>query len=151
MSLSIRRGRPDDTPAVTEMNARMALETERKSLDLATLTRGVRAVLSDENHGIYFVAELEGAVAAQLMITREWSDWRDGWIWWIQSVYVRPEARRQGIFRALYDHVLGEAARAQDVVGLRLYVERDNETAQRVYLSLGMQWTTYHVLERCPL
>ena len=115
------------------------------------LTAGVRNALSEPPKGLYFLAELDGKVVGQTMITSEWSDWRNGWVWWFSSVYVVPEARRQGVFRALYHHVVEAARNRGDVVGLRLYVERDNHTAHQTYLSLGMEWTTYGVLERCPI
>jgi GNAT superfamily N-acetyltransferase len=151
MPLTLRRATSEDAPIIIEFNQRLAQESEDKTLDLAVLSRGVAAVLADPARGLYFVAELDGRIIGQLMITLEWSDWRNGWIWWIQSVYVRQEARRQGVFRALYQHV-HQAARADpEVVGLRLYVERDNQVAQQTYLSLGMEATGYLVLERCPL
>ena len=101
--------------------------------------------------GLYFIAEKDGAIVGQTMVTLEWSDWRNGWMWWIQSVYVRPEARRRGVFRALYDHVLQAARREPAVIGLRLYVEHENQAAQQTYLSLGMQWTSYRMLQTYPL
>jgi GNAT superfamily N-acetyltransferase len=151
MPLSIRRGVPADTALVAEMNARMAQETEHRTLDLAILTPGVQAVLCDSSRGLYFLAEQDGVVLGQTMITLEWSDWRNGWMWWIQSVYVKPDARRQGVFKALYQHIVEAAKAAGDVVGIRLYVEQENRTAQQTYLSLGMERTTYQLLERCPL
>ncbi|MGL4555208.1 MAG: GNAT family N-acetyltransferase [Gemmataceae bacterium] len=151
MTLLIRPPTLDDLPTIVEFNQRLAQETEGKALDPDTLTRGVRAVLDDPTRGVYFVAELAGRVAGQLMITLEWSDWRDGWIWWIQSVYVRAEARQAGVFRALYRHVLDEAKRRGDVAGLRLYVEDHNAAARAAYHKLGMADAGYRVLERCPL
>jgi len=150
-SLTIRQGRPEDAPLIADMNARMAEETEHKSLDRTILRKGVQAVLSDPSRGRYYIAELGGVVVGQTAITLEWSDWRNGWIWWLSSVYVHATARRQGVFRALYRHILDEARAAGDVVGLRLYVERDNQVAQNAYLKLGMERTAYQVLERCPL
>ena len=151
MPLTIRRGRPADADVVADFNRLLALESEGKSLDRAILARGVRAVLGDPARGLYFLAELDGAVVGQLMLTYEWSDWRNGWIWWIQSVYVRGDARRRGVFRALYEHAVAEAQAQPDVVGLRLYVERDNQAAQQTYLRLGMSPTGYLVLEKYPL
>jgi len=147
----IRPGRPDDAALIADMNARMAEETEHKTLDQAVLLAGVRAVLADPSRGRYFIAELDGAMVGQTAITLELSDWRNGWLWWLSSVYVHREARRRGVFRALYEHVLAEARAAGDVVGLRLYVERDNQVAQNAYLKLGMERTAYQVLERYPL
>src|SRR5262245_15850660 len=151
MPLTIRRGVPSDTALVADMNARMAQETEHRTLDLPVLTAGVRTVLSDPGRGLYFIAEKDEAVVGQAMVTLEWSDWRNGWLWWIQSVYVHPEARRQGVFTVLYRHILEAAKAAGDVVGLRLYVEQDNRAAQNTYLKLGMERTRYQLLERCPL
>jgi ribosomal protein S18 acetylase RimI-like enzyme len=151
MSLLVRRAIPADAAVIVEYNCRLAVETEGKSLDLGTLTAGVAAGLADENKAIYFVAEQDGAVGGQLMLTREWSDWRNGWIWWIQSVYVRQESRRSGVFRALYQHVIDTAKRDPEVIGLRLYVEHENHAAQQTYARLGMEKTSYRVFERCPL
>jgi ribosomal protein S18 acetylase RimI-like enzyme len=111
----------------------------------------VAAVLADPHKGLYFVAEDDVQVVGQVCLTYEFSDWRNGWMWWIQSVYVRPEYRRQGVFRALYEHVYQSAVADPEVIGLRLYVERDNHGAQEVYKRLGMERTGYLVLERCPL
>jgi GNAT superfamily N-acetyltransferase len=134
-----------------EFNRLLALESEHKVLDPAILEAGVAAVLADPGRGRYFVAEGEGGMMGQLMLTTEWSDWRNGWFWWIQSVYVCAEARRQGVFRALYEHVEGLARQDASVVGLRLYVEEENLHAQETYLRLGMERTGYLLLERCPL
>jgi ribosomal protein S18 acetylase RimI-like enzyme len=149
MSLTLRRATPADAAVIAEFNRRLAHETEGKSLDDVILSAGVAAVLADSSRGLYFVAERDGAVLGQLMITTEWSDWRNGWIWWIQSVYVRQDARRLGVFRALYQHVEAAARANAQVVGLRLYVEHDNHAAQQTYLGLGMERTGYLVLERC--
>jgi ribosomal protein S18 acetylase RimI-like enzyme len=152
MSLTLRRAVPTDVAVVTEFNARLAFETENKALDRTTLEAGVSAVLADSSRGQYYVAEDEkGLIVGQLLITTEWSDWRNGWFWWIQSVYVREEARQSGVFRALYEHVAGLAQYQGDVIGLRLYVERDNLRAQKTYDRLGMSTTDYLLLERCPL
>ncbi len=151
MPLRIRRGTPDDAVQVTEFNRLMALETEGKRLDPEVLSRGVAAGLADPAKALYFLAEDEGDVLGQMMITTEWSDWRNGWIWWIQSVYVRDEARHRGVFRALYEHVHQLATLASDVIGLRLYVEQENLSAQQTYARLGMVRTTYLLFERYPL
>ena len=147
MSLTIRRGQPGDAGAVIEFNRRLAEETEGKALDAAVLAAGVAAVLADPARGLYFLAESGGEVAGQLMLTFEWSDWRNGWVWWIQSVYVRADVRRRGVFRALYEHVERAARQDPGVVGLRLYAERENVAAQQTYLRMGMRWTSYQVLE----
>jgi len=149
MHLTLRRGTPADAAVISEFNRRLAHESEGKALDETTVSAGVTAVLGDPVRGLYFVAESEGAVVGQLMITTEWSDWRNGWIWWIQSVYVRHDARRQGVFRALYQHVESSARAEPQVVGLRLYVEHENRVAQQTYLDMGMERTGYLVLEQC--
>lgn len=144
--VTIRTARPSDAPMIARCNSLLASETESIALDPAVLDRGVRAVLDDATKGTYFLAEVEERVVGQLMITREWSDWRDGDIWWIQSVYVEPEFRGRGVFRALYEHVRDEARRA-GAVGLRLYVHDSNSAAQRTYARLGMSLSHYKVME----
>lgn len=146
--MRIRDGLPADAPVLVEFNARMALETEAKQLDRATLTRGVERVLRDRALGRYFVVEGDdGALVGCLMITLEWSDWRDGHFWWIQSVYVREDVRGRGVYSSLHNHVVDEARRAGNVVGVRLYVEPHNTRAQRTYEKLGMK-KTYDVMEQ---
>ncbi len=151
MPLTVRRAEPSDAPVLVEYNRLLALETEGKTLDPAVLTAGVAAGLADPEKALYFVAEESGDILGQLMLTREWSDWRNGWIWWIQSVYVRADARRRGVFRLLYAHVHAAALADPQVIGLRLYVEHENHAAQKTYAQLGMERTSYLVLERYPL
>lgn len=151
MSISIRAGVLEDAPIVAEFNRRMAHETEGLELDPGVLARGVASALADPAKGRYLLAEVNGQVVGQLMWTTEWSDWRDGWFWWIQSVYVAAEARRHGVFRALYAAIRSRATEAGDVIGLRLYVEEHNRRAQETYAKLGMTRTHYQVYELCPL
>jgi GNAT superfamily N-acetyltransferase len=151
MSMNVRQATPADADTVCLFNSLLAEESEGKKLDLTKLRPGVAAVLEDPHKGYYFVAEHAGAIIGQLALTYEWSDWRNGWFWWIQSVYVRPEARRQGVFRALFAHVLDRARRDGNVIGIRLYVETDNQVAHSVYHDLGLAWTSYKVMERFPL
>jgi GNAT superfamily N-acetyltransferase len=151
MSTRVRRATSDDVAIVVEFNRLLALESEDKALDPALLTPGVRQALADDHKGRYFLAEVEGQIAGQLGVTYEWSDWRNGWFWWIQSVYVRPEFRRRGVFRALFQHVRDAATSDPEVIGIRLYVETDNHAAHRTYQSMGLEWTTYQVMERYPL
>ncbi|HEY8666139.1 MAG TPA: GNAT family N-acetyltransferase [Tepidisphaeraceae bacterium] len=146
MDATIREGGMEDWPVLAEFNARLARETEALELDRPTLERGVRAALADRSKAIYFVAEAEGKVIGQLMITHEWSDWRNGDIWWIQSVYVEAAWRRRGIFTSLYRHVR-QAAQAQGAVGLRLYVEPHNGVGIETYRQLGMRDAGYRVME----
>ncbi len=147
MELTIRRARPNDAATIGEYNARLAHETEDKELDPQVVARGVAKVLADPAKGFYLVAERAGKIVGQLMVTFEWSDWRDGWVWWIQSVYVRADARRSGVFKSLYAELLARAKSAGDVVRVRLYVERENTRAQATYLGLGLCDTGYLVFE----
>lgn len=147
MDVVIRAGRPEDAKILAEFNQEMAHETEARRLDPKVAVRGVENLLSRPNHGGYTVAEVDGEIAGSLMVTTEWSDWRDGYFWWLQSVYVKPEYRKQGVYRALYAHVRGAAKAQPDVVGIRLYVENENEEAQTVYEKLGMKKTAYRLYE----
>lgn len=145
--LTIRPGRVGDEAVIASFQCAMALETEDKGLDAAIVERAVRRALEDPARGEYLVAEKDGAVVGSLMLTREWSDWRDAWWVWIQSVYVAQEARRQGVYRALYDAVKARVDRAPDELGIRLYVESENVPAQRTYEGLGMEPSTYRFYE----
>jgi ribosomal protein S18 acetylase RimI-like enzyme len=144
----VRDATSADIETIVTFNREMARETEAKDLSLEVLRPGVRAVIENPSLGRYFVACLGEEVVGQLMITTEWSDWRNGQIWWIQSVYVRPDQRRCGVFHSLYRHVEEVARTTPGVVGLRLYVEHNNAVAQRVYESLGMRNAGYVVFER---
>ncbi len=132
---------------IAAFNSAMAEETESLRLDPAVIAAGVSALLQDPSKGIYFVAQIDGEVAGQLMITYEWSDWRNGNLWWIQSVYVAPAYRRKGVFRALFEHVHALARRCREVRALRLYMHSANGRARQTYESLGMKATHYHVFE----
>ena len=144
--MRIRDATLDDGSMIADFNARMAQETEGLTLDALKLERGVRAALSDPGKASYFLAEIDGKIAGQLMITHEWSDWRNGDIWWLQSVYVEKEFRRRGLFRELYRFVRDRAAK-RGAVGMRLYVDAANTSAQQTYTSLGMLVTNYKVME----
>ena len=143
----VREATPADRDFLVDCASAMALETEHKELDLPTLRAGVAALLDDATRGRVFVAEVSGAPAATLMLTYEWSDWRNGFFWWIQSVYVVPAQRRRGLYRLLHEHVRELAARTDGVYGLRLYVERDNADAQQTYRRMGMEETAYRIYE----
>jgi GNAT superfamily N-acetyltransferase len=147
--LLCRSAGPADAQIIAEFNIRLALETEGLRLDPQTILAGVQAVLADPGKGTYFVAETDGRIVGQCSVTCEWSDWRNGMFWWLQSVYVDAEGRRRGVFTALFDHVLAaaRAARAARVIGVRLYVEKDNRPAQTVYERRGMTRTRYDVFE----
>lgn len=148
MAIVIRQATPGDAPLIAQYNAFMALETENRVLDQEILRNGVEAVLKDPALGLYYLAEANGKVAGQLMITYEWSDWRNGTFWWIQSVYVREDYRMKGVFKALFRHVESEARSRKGVCGLRLYVEHGNEKAKQIYEKLGMARTDYQLYER---
>lgn len=145
--IRIREAQFEDWPRIADFNRRLAWETESRELHPETVEAGVRAVLSNPQRGRYFVAESDGIVVGQLMCTHEWSDWRNGDFWWIQSVYVVQEHRRAGVFRMLWEHVRAAAAADPEVVGLRLYAEQQNETALQSYERLGLVRTGYLVLE----
>ena len=146
-ALHLRPAHAGDVPRLRDWACAMALETEHKVLDPDTVQRGIHAVLDQPRRGAYFVAERGGEAAGTLMLTYEWSDWRNGDWWWIQSVYVAPGHRRKGVYAALYAHVLAGARSDPAVCGLRLYVERDNANAQRTYESLGMVDAGYRMYE----
>ncbi len=144
----IRHAVPGDRDAIVAFNLAMALETEGRQLDPDTVAAGVEAVFQSENRGFYVVATTpDDAPVGGLLITYEWSDWRNGVIWWIQSVYVDPDWRRRGVYRELYEAVKADALKRGDVAGIRLYVERDNATAHSVYEKMGMQLARYDMYE----
>jgi GNAT superfamily N-acetyltransferase len=145
--LVIRRGQPSDAGALAANNRAMALETEAKVLDPAVTLRGSSAVLADIGKGFYLVAERDAHVVGQLLVTYEWSDWRDGTFWWIQSVYIVPHARRTGVYRALYAHLYAEAKGTPGTAGIRLYAERSNTQAHATYEALGMRRAHYDMFE----
>lgn len=145
--MRIREAQLGDVAIIAEYNVRLAQETEGKELDRATLLAGVRALIENPARGVYFVAEEAGQVVGQVMITFEWSDWRNGTFWWLKSVYVREEFRGHGVFRSLFEHVRGLAGQEAGVCGLRLYVERENERAKSAYRRLGMTDAGYEVFE----
>lgn len=144
--ISIRKASPADAPAIIDFQQKMAWETEQMTLKNELVTKGVNAVFGDSSRGQYWVAEDEGQVVASLLITYEWSDWRNANVWWFQSVYVLPGWRRTGIFRSMYNHIKDEADRV-GVAGLRLYVETNNKRAQKTYEALGMQSEHYTMYE----
>ena len=136
-----------DVDSLIAFNQAMALETEGKQLDAEILSAGVSAVFADEKKGFYVVAESGGQIVGGLMITFEWSDWRNAWFWWIQSVYILPEARGKKIYSMLYDFVRERAAAQKNVCGFRLYVETENSHAQAVYEKVGMESSHYLMYE----
>ncbi len=146
-NVSVRSAGSGDASLLIEFNLAMAMESEDKGLDRATLAAGVEHLIEHPLDGFYLVAELAGVPAGSLMVTYEWSDWRAGRFWWIQSVYVKPEYRRKGVYSALHRSVRERALSAPDTCGIRLYVERENAGAQATYASLGMSETAYRLYE----
>ena len=147
MTPIVRLASLDDLEALISFNAAMALETEGKILDTERLRQGTRAVFDSAHRGFYLVAEADGLPVGGLLVTYEWSDWRNGWFWWIQSVYVRPEWRRMGVYSAMHRWILDTARARSDVCGVRLYVDRDNVGAMETYRSLGMSQSHYNMFE----
>lgn len=145
--MHIRKASSDDLTAIVEFNQAMAEETEGKQLDFVTITAGVKGLLDNAHRGFYLVAEKDGDIAGSLMVTFEWSDWRNANFWWVQSVYIQPEFRRQGVYSALYHKVQALAESDDTVCGFRLYVEKENINAQKTYRALGMAETHYLMYE----
>jgi GNAT superfamily N-acetyltransferase len=146
--VTIRQATLENAAIIADYNVALADESENLKLEPARVRAGVEALLRDPGKGTYYIAVSEGEVVGQLLITHEWSDWRNGDIWWLQSVYVRPDFRRRGVFKALFDFVHAEAVRAKEVCCLRLYMETDNNRAREAYHRMGMTETHYEVLER---
>ena len=147
MDIVIREASLQDLDTIARFNAAMARETEDKELSTSIVTQGVQRVLSDPGCGQYFIAVIDDRVVGQLMFTLEWSDWRNGWFWWIQSVYVVPDWRGKRVFSTLYNHLEMLARDDKEVCGLRLYVNAENTSAQATYHALGMDSTGYRVME----
>jgi GNAT superfamily N-acetyltransferase len=149
--LNVRLARPEDTATIVSFSAAMALETEGRRLDLDRLYEGTVALIKSPDRGFFMVAELERAddrrLVGQLMITYEWSDWRNGAFWWIQSVYVASQWRRQSVFRVMHETVMATAKASPNVCGVRLYVEENNGTAQAVYRKVGLTPSSYAMFE----
>ena len=146
-AFAIRQATAKDAESIAEFNLLMAFETEHKKLIPEVILAGVNTMIANPSHGFYLVAEKDDEIAGSLMVTTEWSDWRNGVVWWVQSVYVRDEYRRQGIYRGLYEAVKTLANKDESVCGFRLYVEKDNINAQKTYESLGMEETGYLMYE----
>ena len=147
MKLLVREAKKSDACKIVEFQMAMALETESLKLDKGILTLGVNAVLEDSSKARYFIAEEDGMGIGMLMITLEWSDWRNGWVWWIQSVYTSPEYRGKGVYKLLYQHIKSLVRRSDNIRGIRLYVDKRNVTAQKVYKALGMNGDHYSTYE----
>ncbi len=145
--IRIRQGTNSDINRIAEFQQALAQESEGKTLDDDLLLKGIQKIFQDEGRGFYLMAESGDQVVGGLMITYEWSDWRNANFWWIQSVYVDNKWRRQGVYRALHDYVDDIARSRNDICGIRLYVERNNTVAQQTYNSLGMSQSHYHLYE----
>ena len=145
---TIRLGPPEDAPILARLNCAMAVETEGKELAEDRVLRGVQRGLQQGDEVTYWVAATSERIVGMLMLTREWSDWRDGWMVWIQSVYVEPDFRERGVFRSLLEHSVTAARLRPDIVGVRLYVEAQNERAQAVYRKTGFDDPNYMVMEQ---
>ncbi len=150
MEIRVRKAEISDHEDIYENNLAMARETEGMDLEKVTVRKGTGAILDDAGKGFYLVAEAHGDITGQLMVTYEWSDWRNADLWWIQSVYVKPEYRRKGVYKMLYRHLLSMAGKDPGVCGVRLYVEKANRAAQEAYLALGMTRSEYLMYEAKP-
>ncbi|NIM11248.1 MAG: GNAT family N-acetyltransferase [Candidatus Aminicenantes bacterium] len=146
-NIKIRKAVLKDVETIAKFNMLAAKETENMEVDPDTALRGAKAIIKDPHKGFYLVAEMKGQIIGQLMVTNEWSDWRNKYFLWVQSVYVLEDSRKQGIFSALFHHLKEMARYRKDVAGLRLYVERYNEAAKMTYESLGMHNPGYDIYE----
>lgn len=147
MTLTIRDAIPTDAGTIADFNNRLAEETESRTLAPELIKRGVAALLADPSKGRYWVAESSNEIIGQIGITFEWSDWRNGMMWWVQSVYVHEDHRRKGVYSSLYKHIESLARQDPEVIGIRLYVEKENERAQSTYAKLGMKMTNYKIMQ----
>ena len=145
--MNIRKAEIKDLQDIVQFNFNLAYETEGKEINKETLYKGVKNLLEDEGKGIYHVCEIDGKVVGQIMYTYEWSDWRNGTFIWVQSVYVDKKYRKQGIFKALYNKIKEICDSSNDYVGIRLYVEKENYNAQKIYSSIGMKECNYYMFE----
>lgn len=145
--MDVRPARPDDLETLAEFSRALGLESEGRSADPTTVRAAIEAALTDPRKARYFVAEAEGDVVGSLFITFEWSDWTNGWYWWIQGAYVVPDRRGQGVFRALYDAVHAAARETGDVQRIRLYVEKENDAGLATYRALGMHEAPYRIFD----
>lgn len=145
--INIRKALNKDIDVIARYNYNLAYETENKILNMNILTKGVEAIIKDENKGIYHVCEINGEVVGQIMYTFEWSDWRNGTFLWIQSVYVNKEFRGMGVFKALYKFIRDIADNDNNICGIRLYVEKENTIAKKTYKNIGMKECNYYIYE----
>ncbi len=147
MTIDIRNATTADASSIVDYNNRLAEETEARSLDPELIGPGVEAIIADFSKGRYWVAVAGDKIVGQIAVTYEWSDWRNGMMWWISSVYVDSDHRRRGVYSSLYRHVESQAKSDPEVIGIRLYVEKENKKAQETYKKLGMDMTKYRIME----
>ena len=145
--MEIRKAKIEDLDTIVRFNYNLAKETEDKNLDLDILAKGVKALIEDDNKGVYHVCIADGKIVGQIMYTYEWSDWRNGTFLWVQSVYVDSMYRQQGVFKALYEYVKQLCDCDKNIVGIRLYVEKENSVAKKTYKNLGMHECDYYMYE----
>jgi ribosomal protein S18 acetylase RimI-like enzyme len=150
-NITIRRADAAEAPWLVRFNIAMAKETEDLDLDPAKISAGVEGLFAKPQYGFYVLAEVDGAVAGGLMITYEWSDWRNKVFWWVQSVYVRPEFRGRGVYRTLYEGIKQMGTDSGECCGIRLYVETTNQAARETYAKLGMEQSHYLMFEDAAL
>lgn len=145
--ISIRPSKYEDIGVIAGFQVKLADETESIALDKQLVSTGIKALFGDPGKGVYYVAEAREEIIGCFLITYEWSDWRNGMIWWLQSVYVKESHRKQGVFKSMYDHLVKTISRDPTIIGLRLYVDKSNTRAQQVYQTLGMNGDHYTVFE----
>ena len=147
MSVKVRPAKKEDADSIVDFQLKMALETENLELDQGVVEKGVASVFKDPGKGTYYITESEGNIIASLLTTREWSDWRNGQVLWLQSLYVLPEYRRKGIFKRMYFFLKNKVEKDEELKGLRLYVDKSNLIAQKVYNAIGMDHEHYQMYE----
>lgn len=145
--VSIRPSKPEDIKLLADFQLRLAAETESIELNREVASAGIKALFDDPGKGTYYVAVIASKIIGCYLITYEWSDWRNGMVWWLQSVYVLESHRQQGVFKHMYDHIIKTISQDPTIIGLRLYVDKSNSRAQKVYQSLGMNGDHYTVFE----
>ena len=145
--ITIRPSKREDIGKLVEFQLRLADETENVRLNEETVSAGMHALFDEPSRGTYYVAVSHAEIVGCFLITYEWSDWRNGMVWWLQSVYVAKNHRRQGVFKIMYDHLRQIISSDPGIIGLRLYVDKTNTRAQNVYASMGMNGDHYTVFE----
>ena len=147
MNILVRKASEQDIITIVDFQIKMAKETENMILSSEIISNGVKAVFGNKHYGQYFVAETKEGIVGSLLITYEWSDWRNALVWWLQSVYVKPEHRKAGVFRMMYQYVKGIVGSDETIAGIRLYMDKTNVGADKVYRAMGMDGDHYRVYE----